>query len=93
MNNFILQPPDDLISSLLEDECILFAGAGLSAIAGSPTMRTVLQRLMDFAVKRGLIDESTRSLLEKGLAGKQYTSVAEALVSGNLTDLLYQVDC
>src|SRR5258708_6178134 len=86
MNAPILQPPDDLISSLQEHDCILFAGAGLSAIAGSPTMRTVLERLLDFAAKRGLIDESLGKLLQTGLAEGQDASVAEALVSRTWRD-------
>jgi hypothetical protein len=86
MNSPILHPPDDLIASLQEQDCVLFAGAELSAIAGSPTTRTILERLLDFATRRGLIDEKLRDLLTTGLAEGQYSSVAEALVSRTWRD-------
>jgi len=81
MRTPILQPPTALIAALREDDCVLFAGPGLSALAGSPTMRTVLEHLLEFAVKRNLIDPQMGLLLRSALSQGDYESAAEALVS------------
>ncbi|HVE87977.1 MAG TPA: hypothetical protein VND93_34205, partial [Myxococcales bacterium] len=40
-------PPDDLIRALAAGECVLYAGAGLSAQAGYPTWPKVLAQLLE----------------------------------------------
>jgi NAD-dependent SIR2 family protein deacetylase len=42
--------PPELLESLSKGECVLFAGAGLSARAGLPTRRDLLAKLLEVAV-------------------------------------------
>jgi predicted ATPase len=85
MNNLIpLTPPeapDFLLEACAANECVLFAGAGLSARAGFPTWVPFVRSLLQWAVDSGFIDETSaeshRAAIEKG----DVDSVSDAIVS------------
>lgn len=67
VNRELPEPPEDLISAIKSGNCVLFAGAGLSAQAGFPTWRRLVSNTLDWTKE---ID-----LLKPGVARKLQESV------------------
>jgi energy-coupling factor transporter ATP-binding protein EcfA2 len=75
------QPPAELLEVLRAGECVLFAGAGLSARAGLPLWRALVERLSEWAAERGLINsEIARANHDAILAGAA-GEVADGIVA------------
>jgi len=76
-----LTVPDDLLEACLQGECVLYAGAGLSAPAGLPLWGPLVRGLLDWASSAGLVDPtfgaSLRSALERSTGTDR---VADAIV-------------
>jgi WD40 repeat protein len=82
--------PADLIQSCLAGECVLFAGAGLSARAGVPTWNQFLFDLLDHAVKHKVIDSGYAQSLAAALNEGARDAAADGIVQmfGNQRELL-----
>ncbi|MBV8274560.1 MAG: TIR domain-containing protein, partial [Verrucomicrobia bacterium] len=70
----------DLIQSCLVGECVLFAGAGLSARAGMPTWSQFLFDLLDHAVKNKVIDSGYARSLGAALNEGARDAAADGIV-------------
>jgi ABC-type multidrug transport system ATPase subunit len=62
------QPPSELIEALVSGDCVLFAGAGVSARAGLPTWRAFLRKLLAWSTKQKLVDRAGAASLRECLA-------------------------
>src|ERR1700722_2910260 len=84
--------PAELIESIRAGECILFAGAGLSARAGVPTWNQFLSGLLDFASEHQVVDPATKQSFAAALSEGERNAVADGLVHafGNQRDQLQQ---
>lgn len=82
--------PPDLIQSCISGECVLFAGAGLSARAGVPTWTNFLFDLLEYAQKNGVIDASAAKSLAAALNEGERDAAADGIVQmfGDHRDLL-----
>jgi predicted ATPase len=74
-------PPADLVKACASGECILYAGAGLSAPAGFPTLHTFVRDLTDWTIENGFVDEELGRSLRAALEQEEYRSVADNLGS------------
>lgn len=65
-----IELPEDLVKACASGECVLYAGAGLSARAGLPVWYTFVSGLLDWAETNRFIDEkssaSLRTVLKQG---------------------------
>ncbi|HLP47694.1 MAG TPA: AAA family ATPase [Candidatus Deferrimicrobium sp.] len=63
-------PPEDLIQACVDNECILFAGLGLSAGSGMPTRNEFVEGFLEWAITDKIIEkkfgESLRPSLKQG---------------------------
>lgn len=66
-------------------ECVLFVGSGLSARAGLPTWRRFVEELLDWSVKRQVIDPRKAEVQRQALREGEANAVAD-----NLADLYNQ---
>jgi WD40 repeat protein len=84
--------PAELIESIRAGECVLFAGAGLSARAGVPTWNQFLSGLLDFASERQIVDPATKQSFAAALSEGERNAVADGLVHafGNQRDQLQE---
>ena len=82
--------PADLVQSCLAGECVLFAGAGLSARAGVPTWNQFLFDLLDHALKHKVIDANYAHSLGAALHEGERDAAADGIVQmfGNQRELL-----
>jgi hypothetical protein len=82
--------PADLIQSCLAGECVLFAGAGLSARAGVPTWNQFLFDLLDHALKHKVFDSGYAKSLGTALNEGACDAVADGIVQmfGNQREVL-----
>src|ERR1700687_3168241 len=82
--------PPELAQSCRAGECVLFAGAGLSARVGLPTWNDFLFGLLTFARDLKFIDPITADSLDAALRGGQRDAVVDGVVQafGNQRDLL-----
>lgn len=72
--------PQPLVDAFVRGECVLFAGAGLSAQAGFPTWRPFLESLLGAAATRGVVSPDFQESLASALEAGQLDSVADSLV-------------
>src|SRR5882724_4911475 len=72
--------PAELAQSCRKAECVLFAGAGLSARAGLPTWKEFLGRLLILARDRKIIDHGHAVSLEAALQEGDRETVADGVV-------------
>lgn len=76
-----IEIPGELVLACAKGECVLYAGAGLSAQAGLPLWKPFVSGLRDWAVERQFVDEkladSLRHSLDRGLTDL----VADSIVS------------
>ena len=73
--------PAELIQACLSGECLLFAGAGLSAQAGLPIWKGFVAGLLDWAIKLGILDTEAAQAQEAALRDGDANAVADNLVS------------
>jgi hypothetical protein len=73
--------PQDLIEAFEKGECVLFAGAGMSARAGYPTWGKFLQDLLEWAIMSNAIPPDTGRSLRASIAAQEWDAVADSLVS------------
>jgi WD40 repeat protein len=72
--------PADLIQSCMAGECVLFAGAGLSARAGVSTWTEFLYSLLDLAQEHNVIDSSYAQSLGAALNEGERDAAADGVV-------------
>jgi predicted ATP-binding protein involved in virulence len=72
--------PPALVSAVLADECVLYAGAGLSAQAGLPVWRGLVRELFEWAEKNEWFDASYATALRETLQAEDTSSVADAVI-------------
>lgn len=84
--------PPELVDACLANECVLYAGAGLSAQSGLPTWRNLLSNMVDWAIQENIVDHPTGHSLRAALHGEELESVSEALLDhvGNRLEGLQQ---
>jgi energy-coupling factor transporter ATP-binding protein EcfA2 len=72
--------PPDLIEQLRADNCILYAGSGLSAPAGLPAWQSFAEQLVDHARQAGLINEQDISFYDSALRDRKTDYVVDEVV-------------
>lgn len=94
--SFTLPPPDPpsgLVRACLAQECVLYAGAGMSAQAGYPTWKPFVETLLTWGTDTARIDRPFGDSLRAALAAGQIDPVADALVSAvGRSEVLKQLD-
>ena len=75
------EPPEKLVAACMHGDCVLYAGAGLSAQAGYPTWQPFVERLLARGIELQRIDAGFAESLRVSLASGQVDPVADALVS------------
>jgi len=78
-------PPADLIEAITQGDCVLYAGAGLSARVGLPAWQPLVEKLLNWAAVNRHIQPKMASSLHAALAAGQLDEVADAVV-GQLRD-------
>jgi len=73
--------PEDLVRACQAGDCVLYAGAGLSAQAGYPTWHPFIRGLVDWAAANSLIPPDFVGSLTEAVDLGQVDSVADSLVS------------
>jgi predicted ATP-binding protein involved in virulence len=76
------EPPDDLVKACLANECVLYAGAGLSNQAGLPTWRTQISDILEWAIKNGYVEKRFAGPLREAIRFGDLDSVADSIISG-----------
>jgi hypothetical protein len=74
-------PPEGLVVACRKGECVLYAGAGLSAQAGLPTWRPFLRGLLQRADESGLLEPGVASSMRAALDQEITDPVADGLVN------------
>ena len=82
------KPPDDLILSLKNAECVLYAGAGLSADAKLPTWSLFISGLLQWAREEGFIKGDFADSLKEAIEFGQTDVVADSLINTIGADLV-----
>ena len=77
--------PSDLVMAVAAGECVLYAGAGLSARAGLPTWFQFVRGLLDWSTGTGRVDPSFAHSLHEALE-RDPDLVADSLVSRLMDD-------
>jgi putative AbiEii toxin of type IV toxin-antitoxin system/SIR2-like protein len=72
--------PPELVDACLAGECVLYAGAGVSAQSGLPIWRDQLGEMVDWAIQEKIVDDRTGNSLRAALQGEELESVSEALL-------------
>lgn len=80
MQNVPVNVPADLALACTTGECVLFAGAGLSARAGVPTWNQLLLHLLDYAVSNKTIEPSYADTLRLALREGGRNEAADGIV-------------
>lgn len=78
--------PPDLIDACATGECVLYAGAGLSAQSGLPTWNDFVQGLLSWALANSFIDEAAAASYRSEVHGGQADPVADGIVSRLTTE-------
>ncbi|MBN8452003.1 SIR2 family protein, partial [Accumulibacter sp.] len=69
--------PPQLLQHLRERRLLLFAGAGLSAQAGLPTWRSLVQDVVDATIAEAMQGEESRRELESMIAAGKWLQIAD----------------
>lgn len=77
-----LAVPPDLIQSCMTGECVLFAGAGLSARCGVPVWDRFLLDLLDFASGHNTVEADYAQSLRAALREGERSEAADGIVQG-----------
>jgi len=86
-------PPLELLDACVAGECVLYAGAGLSAQAGFPTWQPFIRELVNWALRQHFIDEADADAHGAATEEGRSDLVADGIVSAvgnNRTPLLYK---
>jgi AAA domain, putative AbiEii toxin, Type IV TA system/SIR2-like domain len=75
------RPPDVLIDACVAGECVVYAGAGLSARAGFPTYGSFLEGLLEWATEEKLIGEEEASIYGAGIENSDFSAAADGMVN------------
>ncbi|UCC40961.1 MAG: AAA family ATPase [Candidatus Aminicenantes bacterium] len=75
------KPPDDLIRDCVDEKCVLYIGAGLSAQAGFPTWQPFVQSLLNWAIKENIVEKEFGYSLQSALDNNETDLVADSIVS------------
>jgi predicted ATPase len=78
--------PPDLIDACTKAECVLYAGAGLSAQSGLPTWSDFVKGLLSWALANGFINEAAATSYRGEVDGGQADPVADGIVSRVTTE-------
>jgi hypothetical protein len=78
--------PSDLVDACVTGECVLYAGAGLSAQAGLPTWKELVVGLLDWAVANKFVTEIDAASYRVEVDRGQVDPVADSLVSRLTTE-------
>jgi predicted ATP-binding protein involved in virulence len=78
--------PPDLVQACRNGECVLYAGAGLSAQCGLPTWTPFVHGLLDWARTNNVINEAEATEYHDEVARGQADPVADNLVSRLTTE-------
>jgi SIR2-like domain/EVE domain/AAA domain len=78
--------PSELVESIRAGECVLFAGAGLSARAGVPTWNQFLSGLLSLASEKQVVDPLRAESFAAALQEGERNAVADGLVDAFGTD-------
>lgn len=73
-------PPQGLIDACAKGDCVLYAGAGLSAQAGYPTWQPFVEHLLAKSREGGKLEPGFADSLQAALRGGQVDPVADAIV-------------
>jgi hypothetical protein len=73
-------PPTDLIDACLAGDCVLYAGAGLSAAADYPTWVPFIGQLLDWAAGAGVLEPDETRKLKAALDAGEVDLVADAII-------------
>jgi hypothetical protein len=84
--------PGSLVQACADGECVLYAGAGLSARSGFPIWKSFVEKLLEWAVNNNLISkkysESLRLTLKQGDSDLVVDSIVSELNPKNREELL-----
>lgn len=76
----LLPIPEALIDAVLADDCVLYAGSGISVASGLPNWRDLMKQLLTWASESQLIDDDFFSILVDSLEQGDINIAAEGLV-------------
>src|SRR6266700_1091215 len=74
-------PPSTLIEACAAGDCVVYAGAGLSARSGFPTYKFFLEDLVRWATAGKLINPDSASAYQAGIQSGDLGSAADGIVS------------
>jgi hypothetical protein len=73
--------PPDLVDACVTGECVLYAGAGLSAQSGLPTWKDFVLSLLDWALDNKFINDTEATSFRAEINKGQADPVADSIVS------------
>ena len=76
-----LKVPQELLDACLHEDCVLYAGAGLSAPSGFPMWKELVERLLEWAAESRYIDRGFKESLGSALDQGSVDRVADSIVS------------
>src|SRR5687767_3184545 len=76
-----LELPEALTEACASGDCVLYAGAGLSARVGFPTYQTFLEELLEWAKAKKLLAVQAASTYSAGIQHNDLGSAADGIVS------------
>ncbi|MBV8047734.1 MAG: AAA family ATPase [Paludibacterium sp.] len=95
--DFALPPPvvpDELVKAMRDSQCVLYAGAGVSANANLPTWRPFVKGVVAWARKEQLIEATFAASLEQSIArgsiDRAADGVVSALIASGSLDVLHR---
>jgi len=74
------QIPPDLVSACAAGECVLYAGAGLSAQSGFPVWVDFARALVEWASETGEVDNRSLAQMKRACAGRRPNEGIEAVL-------------
>ncbi len=75
-----IKPPAPLIEACLNDECVLYAGAGLSASSGLPTWKPLMRKLIEWADSERLIEPENLATMYSLEHDREWNLLADKFV-------------
>lgn len=73
--------PPDLIEACAAGDCVLYAGAGLSAQSGMPIWKNFVHDLLNWAVENGYVDETEANSFHAAVDSGDSDPVADSIIS------------
>lgn len=73
-------PPDDLVKTCLQGNCVAFIGAGLSKPAGCPAWREMVEDLLHWSVGEGIIDDRLALSYDDALRSNDVYVAADGII-------------